>query len=490
MKLSFTASALTALLASFSLVFLLSGCPAGQSKQTQAAQGGTSKTSRISQELSRDFKAISQGVIPTVVSISTISKDASKLKTESRLDREKFKDQYGFSHPPTERDKENGLGSGVVVDAAKGYVLTNHHVVENAGEIEVSLPNGKTFQARIVGVDPPSDLAVIQLENAGNLQAAVLGDSEKIRVGEWVLAIGSPFGLESSVTAGIISAKSRADIGVADFEDFIQTDAAINPGNSGGALVNIKGEVIGINTAIASRNNGYMGIGFAIPSNLARKVMDSLIAHGRVIRSQLGVLIGPADELILKSLKIPMDTPGILVMDVFPDSPAAKVGFKKYDLITGLNAQPVSEVQMFRNQIALTAPGSQVQVKLLRNGQTLTLAPVLREMSAENANPFEPARPEALKKLDFEVLPLDAQLREQMGLPADLLGVVVSKLKPESEAYKQGLRAGDLITEANRQSVGSVQDFYAQLNQMGTEKVLLLNLIRNQQSLIVALKLP
>lgn len=475
---------------SLSLTCLLSACPAGQSQQTQAAHGAKSKTSRISQELSRDFKAISQGVTPTVVSISTLSKDAIKLKSESRLDREKFKEQYGFSHPPTDREPEGGVGSGVVVDANKGYVLTNHHVVENAGEIEVSLPKGKVVKARIVGVDPPSDLAVIQLEETSQLQAAVLGDSEKIRVGEWVLAIGSPFGLESSVTAGIISAKSRADIGVADFEDFIQTDAAINPGNSGGALVNIKGEVIGINTAIASRNNGYMGIGFAIPSNLARKVMDALIAHGRVIRSQLGVLIGPADELILKSLKIPVDTPGILVMDVFAGSPADKVGFKKYDLITGLNGKGVTEVQPFRNQIALTPPGSSVEVKLLRNGQTLTLQPVLREMNADNANPFEPARPEALKKWDFEVQALEPALRQRLGLPEDLQGVMVSQITPESPAYRQGLRSGDLITEANREPVTSVQEFYAQLSRLGAEKVLLLNLIRDQQNLILALKLP
>jgi serine protease Do len=485
MKSDFNRYFKSPLVGALSLLLIFPACSGNNAKQTHAL---TQKTSGISANLSRDFKAISQGVTPSVVSISTTSKEHLKTKTETQLDRERFKERFGFSHPPQRKDPESSLGSGVVVDAEKGYILTNNHVVENAGQIEVSLPNGKTFQAKIVGVDPPSDLAVIQAQNPPKLTAAVLGDSEKLRVGEWVLAIGSPFGLQSTVTAGIISAKGRADIGVADFEDFIQTDAAINLGNSGGALVNIKGEVVGINTAIASDNSGYMGIGFAIPSNLARKVMDALITQGRVIRSQLGVLIGPSDDLILKSLKISEQTKGILVMDVFPDSPAAKAGFKKYDLIVSLNQTAIGDVQPFRNQIALTTPGSKVKIKILRNGKTLVLEPVLREMNADNANPLEPTRPEILKKLDFEVQDLDDALRKKLQLPLSLQGVIVNKVDVKGSAFKQGLRVGDIITEANRQSVGGIQDFYQQLNQIGREQVLLMNLIRDQQNLILALK--
>jgi serine protease Do len=440
------------------------------------------------QAMGRDFKAISQQVTPAVVSLSV----KSRATTTDQPERERFEEQYGFEHPPigpspAESEVE---GSGVIVDARKGYVLTNHHVIAHASQIEVTLPDGKTCQARVIGTDPPTDLAVIQLEKAPNLAAARLGNSDQIRVGEWVLAIGSPFGLRSSVTAGIVSARSRADIGVADFEDFIQTDAAINPGNSGGALVNIRGEVIGINTAIASRNQGYMGIGFAIPSNLARKVMESLIRKGRVIRSQLGILIGPADELMLKGLGIPAQTQGILVMDVFPDTPAAQAGVQKYDLVVGLNGKPVQEVQPFRNQIALTPPESEVRLELFRGKQRLTRKIILKEMSRDSlGQPLTPEQPALLKKLGLKLEALNDSLRGRLGLPADLQGLLITGVDEQAPAWQQGLRSGDLITEINQQPVSTLEAFYQILEKPDTE-VLLLNIIREQQSLIRALRLP
>ncbi|MEZ0373868.1 MAG: Do family serine endopeptidase [Candidatus Sericytochromatia bacterium] len=451
---------------------LLTAC--NQDPEKTESSDSTLGKSQVAEDLSDDFQQIARRILPAVVSIST---RGSKLVSEEMPDDETHQDLPG--------QKQEGLGSGVIVDATKGYILTNNHVVSGAEQIEVTLQNGRRANARVVGTDPPSDLAVLQLQNPPSLKAAVLGDSSVLRVGEWVLAIGSPFGLDSTVTAGIISAKGRAEMGVADFEDFIQTDAAINPGNSGGPLVNIKGELIGINTAIATRSTGYMGIGFAIPSNMAKLVMQELIEKGKVTRSQLGVYIGEVDQDLRQALKLGAQQQGILVMQVIPGTPAAEVGFKKYDLITSLNGQPVTQVQPFRNQIALTMPGQRLQISLVRNGKILVLRPLLREMQAEPLS--VPATLE--KRLGFRLDPLPEALRRQLGLPESFSGLAVTSVRPDSNAYRRGLRQGDLVIEINRQRVGSAEEVQQAIAAIKPGEAVLMNIIRDGQSRILAFEL-
>lgn len=442
--------------------------------------------------LNEDFIKISESVTPAVVSISMIKR--AKRRQPQQLDPNNPEDLFDFfgmtPQNPNQDRTQQGVGSGVIVDAEKGYVLTNNHVVEEADEIRVTLTDHRNFKAKVVGTDPRSDLAVIQLQNAKNLQQVTLGDSSRLQVGEWVLAIGNPFGLDSTVTAGIISAKGRANVGVADFEDFIQTDAAINPGNSGGALVNIQGELIGINTAIATRSRGYMGIGFAIPSNMARQVMQSLIKEGKVSRSQLGVFIQQLDAAMAQSLGLENANQGILVSGVIKGSPAEKAGLKKYDVITRLNGQAVSDSNQFRNQIALTPPGSEVQIEVLRDGKTSVFKPKLEAADSKSAQAEVPTAPGLPAEQDLSVQDLTPALAQRYGISAQIKGVVVSNVAADSPAFEKGLRPGDVITELNRQPVNSVAAFNTAYKALKSGDSVLLAVHRQGGSLIVAYQMP
>lgn len=460
------------------LICSLSACSAAN---TQNADGSPTTTQTVStqvaDELGQDFQEIAKQLLPSVVSVST------QAKTQGTMPKDDV--HRGLQGGDSETD---GLGSGVIVDAESAYVLTNNHVIENAGLIWVGLPNGKRYTAEVVGADPPTDLAVLKINRPPRLKAAVLGDSSQIRIGEWVMAIGSPFGLDSTVTAGIISAKGRAEVGVADFEDFIQTDAAINPGNSGGPLVNIKGELIGINTAIASRTMGFMGIGFAIPINMAQKVMRELIATGKVTRSQLGVYIGEIDEDLRAALKLSTSQQGILVMNLIPGTPAEEAGFQKYDVITSLNGQQVSKVSPFRNQIAMTSPGSEVKIDVLRQGKTQQLTVKLRE--ANPASLGNPAEDALQTRLGFTLKTLDDTARQTLGLPESFKGLLVSEIEPASGAYQRGLRQGDLITEVNQKSVNSWPEVTTALGTSKPGDAVLLSIVRQGQSRIMAFEMP
>lgn len=461
-----------------SLAFLLAASllvACQPAKNLSASDSKNTHTSQVADALGEDFRQIAQQLVPAVVSISTTSKEQSRMPDDE-------------THRRFNGQEPGGLGSGVIVDGEKGYILTNNHVIEDAQSIRITLQNGKQYQAKVLGTDPPTDLAVLQLLQAPRQQAAVLGDSGKLRIGEWVLAIGSPFGLDSTVTAGIISAKGRADVGVADFEDFIQTDAAINPGNSGGALINTKGELIGINTAIATRTTGYMGIGFAIPSNLARVVMAELIEKGKVTRSQLGVYIGPLDEDLLKALKLPADQQGIVVMDVIEGTPAQQAGFKKYDLIVSLNGQPVREVQAFRNAIALTPPGQKVSIEIVRNGQRQPLNPQLREMDADTQT--TPLTDALQERLGFKLEALSPEQKQALGLPGSFKGLMISAISAESNAYQRGLRQGDLVLEINQLPVESATQAADILAKSRPGDAVMLNIVRNGQSRIMAFEMP
>ena len=359
-----------------------------------------------------------------------------------------------FHRPqPKRKFKERGQGSGFIVDK-KGYILTNNHVVGGADLIEVRLFDGREFKAKIIGTDPQSDVAVIKIDADDDLPVLPLGDSDKLQVGEWVIAVGNPFGLSESVTVGVVSAKGRNRIGINDYEDFIQTDAAINPGNSGGPLINIRGEAIGMNTAIFSRSGGYMGIGFAIPINMAKAVMRQLIEKGKVVRGWLGVVIQEIDEDLAKSFGLEKPE-GVLVTEVADDSPAKRGGLKQGDIILQLNGQKVKDVGDLRNRIALTPPGTKVKLLVLRDGKKKLLVVKIGEKPGETT--VAGVRHGILKKLGLSIQDLTPELAEQFGYKEGQ-GVLVSEVEPGSPAERAGIRAGFLIEEVNRVRVHNVKE--------------------------------
>jgi serine protease Do len=364
------------------------------------------------------------------------------------------------------------MGSGVIIDK-EGHILTNHHVVGDMDRIKVILPgDDREYDAIVVGTDPTTDLAVIRIKDkpSRNLQPAVLGDSNALRVGDWVLAVGAPFGYEQTVTAGIISAKGRTGVeaGKGKFEDFLQTDAAINPGNSGGALVNMRGELVGINTAIASETGGYQGIGFAIPSSMASQISKTLLAQGKVVRGWLGVGIQDLTPDMAKALGV-SSTNGVIVSNVIENGPAAKAGLQAGDVITAVDGKPVTEVNQLQTAVAMINPDSQTRLAIIRDNKPMTLAVTLgtREEQAQAATqqPGQPGQqrrtPAPQQVQDLTVAPLDNQTRQQLNLPSGVNGVVISDLNSTGPASAAGLAQGDVILTVNRKTVTSIADFNA-----------------------------
>jgi serine protease Do len=362
----------------------------------------------------------------------------------------------GFREAP--RRREQSLGSGVIV-GADGVIITNNHVVAQAEKIRVALKDGREFEAKLAGSDPKSDVAVLRVD-AKDLPAIAVADSSKIRIGDVVLAIGNPFGIGQTVTMGIISAVGRANIGITDYEDFIQTDAAINPGNSGGALVTMDGQLVGINTAIVSRSGGYQGIGFAIPSNMAMQIKDSILQHGRVVRGWLGVVIQDITEELAKSLDVPARS-GVLVSDVTPDSPAAKAGLKRGDVITAIDGVKTTDSAHLRNLVALAGKGKKVKVDLLREGKEKSVEVTLAEQPADGSisvSGREQAEDSGLFA-GVTVQELDAATRSRLRVPPNVRGILVARVDPRSPAASMGLRPGDVIVEVNRIETPSVEAF-------------------------------
>jgi serine protease Do len=386
---------------------------------------------------------------------------------------------------PRERQAQ-GLGSGVIV-TADGYVLTANHVVEGADEVKVSLPNGgKEFDARIVGNDPLTDVAVLKIEHGENLPAAVLGDSDKLEVGDMILAIGNPFDVGQTVTLGIVSALSRGGFGITAYESFIQTDAAINPGNSGGGLLDVEGRLVGINTAILSRSGGFQGVGFAVPINMARHVMDQLIKSGKVLRGYLGISIQPLTPDLAKEFNLPADSGGVLVGGVMPRGSAAKAGIRDGDIIVELDGKKVIDPRSLQLLVSQTAPGSKMAIKILRTEPgsrkpaQRTLTAVLGELPRDAFGlpgmEEEPGSPEQseLDALDgVEVADLEARTRKQFNIPSSVSGALVSNVEPTSNAARAGLRPGDIIVEINRQPVKSADEAVEMSNQVSSDRILL-----------------
>jgi serine protease Do len=354
--------------------------------------------------------------------------------------------------------KQHGVGSGVIV-TKDGYILTNNHVVESADEIKVALNDGREFSAKVVGRDPQTDIAVLKID-ARDLPFLTLADSDKIEVGDVVLAVGNPFGIGQTVTSGIISAKGRATLGL-DYEDFIQTDAAINPGNSGGALVDTDGRLIGINTAILSHNGGNQGIGFAVPTNLARWVMDGLVQNGRVERGFLGVNIQDLTPDLAKEFKLDQAN-GALVSEVTPQSPADKAGLKGGDVIVEFNGKPVADSRHLKLQVSETIPGSSVPLKILRDGAGKTLRVTVKELPGDRlakASSNSDTTKDALHGV--AVAELDHASRAELKVPERLNGALISQVAPDSAAYEAGLRGGDVIIEINRKPVKNAEQAVA-----------------------------
>ncbi len=346
----------------------------------------------------------------------------------------------------------HGLGSGVIV-TADGYILTNNHVVDGAQQVKVTLQDGREFTAKVIGRDPKSDIAVVKID-AGNLPTVPFADSQKVQVGDTVLAIGNPFGVGQTVTHGIVSATDRGDMGIEDYEDFIQTDAAINPGNSGGALVDVDGRLIGINTAILSRSGGNQGIGFAIPSDLARTVMTSLVEYGHVTRGYLGIMIQNMSPTLAQEFKLKQSV-GALVGDVVPDGPAAKAGLKNGDVVVQFNGKNVRDSRQLQLSVAETRPNSKVPVQIIRDGSTRTLEVTIGQLPGTEklAQNNTPNGRDTGTLQGVGVSDLDSQVRQQYQIPHNVQGAVVTEVRPDSAAAEAGLKAGDVIESINRHPV-------------------------------------
>lgn len=424
------------------------------------------------------FQAVARAIRPSVVSINSVTKVRTTPPRPRRSPMPDIPEEFRWFFPPDferffelplpEEFVQRGLGSGVIV-TADGYILTNHHVVARATEIEVTLSDGRRFSAKVVGTDERTDLAVLKIDATG-LVPAVLGNSDAVEVGEWVVAIGSPFGLDQTVTAGIISAKGRSDVGIADYEDFIQTDAAINPGNSGGPLVNMRGEVIGINTAIASRSGGFMGVGFAIPSNMAKSVMEAILTHGRVERGYLGVTLQPLTEELAESFGY-KGTRGALVADVLPDQPAAKAGIKPGDIIVEYNGTPVESVTQLRNAVAMTRPGTKVNIVIVREGKRIELREVEIGQFPEETPIRGTPRQESVEDLGLSVQTLTPQMARELQLPENEKGVVVTAVEPGSLAAMAGIRPGDVIQAVGDRPVTNVSEFRAAVRDLAGQGI-------------------
>lgn len=402
-----------------------------------------------------------------------------------------FRQFFGGGMPRRQQPQtevEHALGSGVVV-RADGYILTNDHVVNGAQDIKVDASNQHTYSAKVVGTDAPSDLAVLKVSASG-MTTLGLGDSDKVRVGDVVLAVGNPLGIGETVTNGIISAKGRAtDTGTGSFQDFLQTDAPINKGNSGGALVNTRGELIGINSQILSPNGGSIGIGFAIPSNMARVVMDQLIQRGKVQRGMLGVTIQRLTPDLASGLGL-KEAQGVLIGGVEPGGPADKAGLRSGDVVLGVNGKDVKDPNTMRNEIAAMGPGSDVTLLILRNGTRQEFHLKLGELNEQNADREQSGGGGggAAAKLGVELSPLTSDLARQLNLPRGAEGVVVTSVDPSGAAAEAGIQEGDVIEQVNRQQVrtpGDVRDAVAKSK--GQPVLLLIN--RGGQRAYVAVEM-
>lgn len=425
----------------------------------------------ILRQTGKAFAGIAKQALPAVVFIdveTTIEVPQYGYRYQPFQD---FFGRRGQLAIPEEREprkySREGQGSGFII-SKEGYILTNNHVVNDADRITVILADDRKFSAKVIGSDPKTEVALIKIEDPHDLPYLELGDSDALEVGEWVLAAGNPFGLSQTITAGIVSAKGRDEVGIAEYGNFIQTDAAINPGNSGGPLLDIDGKVIGINTAIYSRTGGYMGIGFAIPINQAVQIKDQLIKHGKISRGVLGIYIQDVDEELAESFGLE-EKGGVLISQIVDDSAAEKAGLKEGDIVVEMDGKTVEKTAAFRNRVAATPPNTKVKLKVFRNGKYKNIVAVTKEM--EDGDVF--ASSEILDKLGFSVEHADSEAGRRWGHDGGS-GVVVLDVEPNSPASRAGLQPGHLIASVNRKQVGNMDEFMDALSGTEGERVLLL----------------
>jgi len=429
-------------------------------------------------DLSKGFAAVSKQVEDAVVNVS--SEQVVQTSPQEEMFRRFFGDQGPFGNVPRNR-RENSLGSGVIVDAA-GYVLTNNHVVDRGSRIKVKLHDGRQISATVVGKDAATDLAVLKID-ASNLHALRLGDSSKVEVGDWVLAFGSPFGLEKTMTAGIVSAKGRV-IGASAYDDFLQTDAAINPGNSGGPLVNLAGEVVGINTVIFSRSGGFEGVGFAIPSDLAQSVYGQLAKSGKVTRGWLGVDVQELTPELAKSFNL-REKKGVLVSQVEPGSPAAKAGVKSGDILLEYNGRPVNSYKDLSLAVAESKVGVSSKLKLLRQGQEVALDVKVGERPEQRSEASVPPASEEQGRLGVTVADITPEVARQLGV-SSTEGALVMEVRPGTPADEGGVRPGDVIREINRNPVKGAGELVSAARNLKRGSTVMLKLEREGRARFVA----
>lgn len=426
------------------------------------------------EQISKVFTTVAKKSIPAVVYIKAEGvSDTEELVGDTQknpLQQDPFGEDFfnrffgsPFRQPPKQPSVSQGSGFFV---SSNGHILTNAHVVKGAGKITIILNDGREMAAEIIGFDVSTDVAVIKVEGK-NFPFLPLGDSDLMEIGEWVIAIGSPFQLQASVTVGVISAKGRQNLRITDFEDFLQTDAAINPGNSGGPLINLQGQAIGINTAIVSKGGGYMGIGFAIPSNMAKHIMNQIIDSGTVTRGYLGVALQPLDQDMADAFGLERPE-GALVAEVMKGSPAEKAGLKQGDIIVQYDNKPVKSIGSFRNEISMIKPGTKVALKVNRNGKILTLSCTLTAPANDVSSVG------LAQKLGIEVEPLSADLAKTLGYTKGEEGVVVTKVKPGSTAALAGIRPGFLVMAINHKKVTSIAEFNSAIEEVKNKRLLIL----------------
>src|SRR5436190_7976559 len=442
------------------------------------AKNGAPNIQYDKQALPRDangvasFANIIKKVGPAVLTVSatkTVRESSSRIPLDDPMLRRFFEDEDNSTSSSRRgsRDREHleqGVGSGVII-SPDGYILSNNHVVEGADEIKVRFSTGgPEYEARLVGTDPPTDIAVLKISVTNDLTPITITDSSTLQVGDVVLAVGNPFGVGQTVTMGMVSATGRGGVGIVDYEDFIQTDASINPGNSGGALVDALGRLVGIPTAIVSRSGGSMGIGFAVPVDLARYVMERIITEGHVIRGYLGVYVQELTPELAKAFNVPEDA-GALVGGVVTNSPAMRAGLREGDVIVEMNDKKVGDSRSLRLAIAQAAPTSTVNFKVMREAKTQTFRINLGQLQTEEEIALPPERSRAPSPRRNETVPgieiseLDNRTRAQLGIPSDVRGAVVQNVERDSLAAENGLRPGDVLMEINKQQIRTAREF-------------------------------
>jgi serine protease Do len=516
MKAIISARPTRILLAGIMLLGLVGWVAAASRPTGNVTERNSEEGTNFASNLSQAFRNTADEVLPSVVTIQNTPNTTEQAsdrgsESEGELEDTPFNPFPGTPFGDMFRDPQlrrffkelpsmpkfdmprhgiQGLGSGVIIDKS-GIILTNNHVVDGGGKVTVRLHDGREFEAVEVKKDPKTDLAVVRIEGAGSLTPARLGDSDTTKIGDWVLALGQPFGLEGTVTAGIVSAKGRG-LGIAAREDFIQTDAAINPGNSGGPLVNLEGDVIGINTAISSRTGGYQGVGFAIPINLAKWVGQQLAESGTVHRAYLGVMIQPVSQELAEQFGVKVRE-GVVVSEVLTGSPASKAGLKPGDVIVEFDGKAVSTPMELQGLVERAEVGSRQPLVVVRDGKRVTLEFVAREQPADyglakaDSQRFGDAESSRFDKLGIEVETLTAEVADQLGIDADQ-GVVVTHVRSGSPSDLAGLNTGMVITQANRKPIKTVEDFRKALDEQPLEKGVLLLVQTSEGSRFVVIR--